>query len=244
MGYKMSMNLLLYEALRRARSEKFFTPDSQSEEDIENFQPVAKAIIHASENGYIQKILPSQISMGGQLYYNGIYVISGLSFKGESLLKEFAGEPTPADNNLNELIVKLSSHSIKENWNKALHRRKEDPAGAITSARSTMEAALKWIIEQRGASPTDSNKELFKQTIKVLGIETQGKPIEKLLEGLDLILRGIGEMRNKHGDAHGPASSSPTVSDNEAGLCVNLSSAVILYFLEEFEQVKIKNSDF
>lgn len=240
----MSVNLLLYEALRRARSENFFKPDSQSVEDIEKFQPIAKAIIHASENGYIQKIHAKQTSMNGRLYYDGIYIISGLSFNGESLLQEFAGEPTPADNNLNELIVKLSSHSIREKWNKALHRRKDDPTGAITAARSTMEAALKWIIEQRGGIPTDSNKELFKQTIKVLGIESQSKPIEKLLEGIDLIMRGLGDMRNKHGDAHGPASSSLTVSDNEAGLCVNLTSAVVLYFLEEFERVKMENSAF
>src|SRR5690606_18799312 len=103
----------------------------------------------------------------------------------------------PADNALDDLLSQLPSHVIREKWEKALFRRKDDPSGAITAARSTMEAALKWIIEQRGGQPKNNNRDLFNDTINILGIETQGRPVESLMEGIDLIMRGVGNMRNK-----------------------------------------------
>jgi len=77
--------------------------------------------------------------------------------------------------------------------------------------------------------------ELFSKAIDALGLVVKGKPIEKTIEGLNSIIWGIGDMRNKHGDAHGAASDAISPTKSEAGLCVNLAGAAALYLLEEFE---------
>ena len=168
-------------------------------------------------------------------YYAVILVRGGLTYKGEQLLQQFSGQPTPLDESLADLFERVPGHSIREKWDKALHRRITDPSGAITAARALLESTLKWIIEQRGGKPTDSNKVLFSKAIDALGLEVKGKPIEKTIEGLSSIIWGIGDMRNKHGDAHGTASDAIPPTKYEAGLCVNLAGAVALYLLEEFE---------
>lgn len=236
----MSIDILLHETLLRVRRGEVFKASSQSEDDLKIFQRIANTIIYATDKGYIERIQSSKTSIGGMLYYDAISVISGLTYQGEILLQEATFEPNPADNALDDLLSQLPSHVVRERWEKALLRRKDDPSGAVTAARSTVEAALKWIIEQRGGKPQNNNKDLFNGTINILGIETQGRPVENLIEGIDLIMRGIGEMRNKQGDAHGLSSTKHPLSDSEAGLCVNLAGVVVLYFLEEFEKTQIR----
>lgn len=171
------------------------------------------------------------------MYYAAILVSGGLTYEGDRLLEESSGEPTPADETLAELFDRIPSYSIREKWEKALHRRIRDPSGAITAARSLLESTLKWIVEQRGGKITENNKELFNRAIDALGIEIKGKPIERTIEGLSSIIWGIGDMRNTYGDAHGATSNSAPPTKSEAGFCVNLAGAAALYLLGEFESV-------
>ncbi|SDE96811.1 abortive infection family protein [Phytopseudomonas seleniipraecipitans] len=232
----MSIDILLHEVLRKIHSGvKSFGPESSSPNDLKKFQDIAKTVVHAYSQGYIEKMIPRKESMSGNGYYAVILVNGGLTYEGERLLQESSGEPTPADEALAELLDRTPSYSIREKWEKALHRRITDPSGAITAARSLLETTLKWIIEQRGGKAIESNKELFSRAIDALGVEVKGKPIEKTIEGLSSIIWGIGDMRNKHGDAHGAASSSIPPTKSEAGFCVNLAGAAALYLLEEFE---------
>ncbi|HBN9865290.1 TPA: abortive infection family protein [Pseudomonas aeruginosa] len=230
------MDMLLHEILREVkRGVTSFDPSSSADGDIQRFQAIAKTVVHAHNKGYISRIIPHMESMSGQRFYSCILVDGGLTFPGEQALIDLSGQPTPADEALADILNRISSYSIRERWEKALHRRITDPSGAITAARSLLEATLKWIVEQRGGKPSENNKELFNQVINFLGIEVKGKPIERTINGLNTIIWGIGEMRNNHGDAHGAASNSmpPTVSD--AGFCVNLAGAAALFLLEEFE---------
>ena len=232
----MAMDVLLHEALRKINSGvKSFEPDSSSSDDIKKFQSLAKTIVHAHSLGYIEQMISRKEHHSGNGYYAVILVRGGLTYKGEQLLQQFSGQPTPLDESLADLFERVPGHSIREKWDKALHRRITDPSGAITAARALLESTLKWIIEQRGGKPTDSNKALFSKAIDALGLEVKGKPIEKTIEGLSSIIWGIGDMRNKHGDAHGAASDAIPPTKYEAGLCVNLAGAVALYLLEEFE---------
>lgn len=235
----MTMDVLLHEILRKIHSGvRSFQPDSSSPEDIINFQRIAKSIVHAHSQGYLDQIIPRREHHTGNGYYAVILVRGGLSFKGEHILQQFSGQPTPVDESLADLLGKIPGQSIREKWNKALHRRITDPSGAITTARALLETTLKWIIEQRGGKPTDNNKELFSKAIDALGLEVKGKPIERTIEGLNSIIWGIGDMRNKHGDAHGAASDAIAPTKSEAGFCVNLAGAAALFLLEEFESSK------
>lgn len=232
----MSMDVFLHEALRNIHSGVMsFKPESPSPDDIKKFQNLAKAIVHAHTLGYIEQMIPHKEHYSGHGHYDVILVRGGLTHEGALKLQEFSGQPTPVDESLADLFGRIPSHSIREKWEKALHRRITDPSGAITAARALLETTLKWIIEQRGDKPTENNKELFNKTIDALGLVVKGKPIEKTIAGLDSIIWGIGDMRNKHGDAHGAASDAVAPTKSEAGFCVNLAGSVALYLLEEFE---------
>ncbi|HCF9254930.1 TPA: abortive infection family protein [Pseudomonas aeruginosa] len=232
----MDMDLLLHEVLRKINSGvTSFKPESFSPEDLKKFQPFAKAIVHAHALGYIEKMIPHREYHSGAEHYDIILVRGGLTHEGVLQLQVFSGQPTPADEILTNLLEGISSHSIRESWEKALNRRSTDPRGAITAARALLEATLKWIIEQRGGSVTDKNNELFNRAISALGLDLKGKPLEKTIQGLNAIIWSVGDMRNRHGDAHGAASCDNSPTKNEAGFCVNLASAAALYLLEEFE---------
>lgn len=230
------MDILLHEILRKVKSgSTCFEPSSDSSEDVRKFQPIAKAVIYARDNGYLERIIADRDPTSIEGFYCAVLVSGGLTYSGETLLQEVSGQPTPADETLTQLLGHIPSYNIREKWEKALHRRIADPSGAITAARSLLETTLKWIIEQRGGKPTENNKELFNRAIDALGIEVKGKPIEKTINGLNTIIWGIGEMRNNHGDAHGAASNSTPPTVSEAGFCVNLAGAAALFLLEEFE---------
>lgn len=232
----MSMDVLLHEVLRKVKSGgNFFDPEQDAGGDLEKFQSIAKAVVHAQSKGYLSRMIPS---MDGQRAYDRILVDGGLTYEGECFLQKLSGQLTPADEALTDLLGRLSSYEIREKWGKALSRRVADPSGALTAARSLLETTLKFIIEQRGGTPTDDNKKLFHSAIDALGIEAKGKPIEKIIEGLNSIIWGIGDMRNMHGDAHGATSNSTSPTVRQAGFCVNLACAAALYLLEEFEASK------
>ncbi|WP_179057937.1 MULTISPECIES: abortive infection family protein [Pseudomonas] len=234
------MNLLLHEVLRKVKSgATSFSPQKDASGDPDKFQAIAKAVIYAHKQGYISRIIPQIDSMSGHMSYSLILVDGGLTFEGECHLNELSGQPTPADDVLTDLLIRIPSYNIRDKWEKALHRRVTDPSGAITAARSLLETTLKWIIEERGGKPTENNRELFSRAIDALGIVVKGQPVEKTIEGLNSIIWGIGEMRNRLGDAHGAASSSTPPTVSEAGFCVNLAGAAALYLLEEFEASQV-----
>lgn len=230
------MNFLLHEILRKIKSgSTSFDYQNDADGDLEKFQDIAKTLIYANKQKYIDTIITQTDPRIITRHYIAILINGGLTFEGECYLSEISGQPTPTDEALTILLSRIPSQNIRDKWEKALHRRIADPSGAITAARSLLETTLKWIIEQRGGKSTESNKELFSKAINLLGINIKGQPIEKTIEGLNAIIWGIGDMRNKHGDAHGPASNSTSATAREAGFCVNLAGAAALFLLEEFE---------
>ncbi|MCS8145811.1 abortive infection family protein [Pseudomonas aeruginosa] len=238
------MTLLLHEVLRKVKAgAKLFCPQGDARGDLDKFQVIAKTVVYAYEQGYISRIIPRMESISGQTYYNLVLVDGGLTFEGEGFLDQLSGQPTPADEELDGLLNRIQSYNIRDRWEKALSRRVTDPSGAITAARSLLETTLKWIILERGGGePVENNKELFNRALDALGIVVQGQPVEKSIEGLRSIIWGIGEMRNRLGDAHGAVSSSAQATVSEAGFCVNLAGATALFLLEEFEASQAKRS--
>ncbi|HBO0245213.1 abortive infection family protein [Pseudomonas aeruginosa] len=237
------MTLLLHEVLRKVKTgAKSFCPQSDARGDLDKFQAIAKTVVYAYEQGYISRIIPRMESVSGQTYYTLVLVDGGLTFEGESFLDQLSGQPTPADEELVDLLTRIQSYNIRDRWEKALSRRVTDPSGAITAARSLLETTLKWIIEERGGKPIENNRALFNRAIDALGIAVKGQPVERTIEGLSSIIWGIGEMRNRLGDAHGAVSDSALPTVSEAGLCVNLAGATALFLLEEFEASQAKYS--
>ena len=65
-----------------------FESPEDTPHSIRGFQITAKALAHANEDGLLEQCEFSKDSIDGDLFYNGVYVIGGLSYKGEEFLRQ------------------------------------------------------------------------------------------------------------------------------------------------------------
>ena len=63
------------------------------------------------------------------------------------VIDELEFEGTPVERQASELLRKLDRDSVVSAWDRALARRREDPEGAITAARSLLESVCKHILD-------------------------------------------------------------------------------------------------
>ena len=69
------------------------------------------------------------------------------------LLSELEGQTnTPADTNVSEVLARFNADTVHVVWQKALDRKREDPEGAITSARTLLETVCKHVLDQTNIS--------------------------------------------------------------------------------------------
>lgn len=118
-----------------------------------------------------------------------------------------------------------------------------DYYGAITNARSLVEAILTEIEKELDASAPEYDGDLvklYKRVAKLLNLGPERKDIsdtlKQILNGLSSIIAGLAGLRNKMSDAH-VASYKP--SKHHAKLAVN-SAKTICDFLFESKQYQRK----
>jgi hypothetical protein len=139
---------------------------------------------------------------------------------------------SPVDDIFNTTLNELNVHEvIREQWQKGLKRRKEDPEGAITIARSMIESTCKFILDQEGEEYDDGSDlpKLYKkiQTKLNLAPDQHTEPLFKqILGSTTSIVQGLGAIRNKISDAHGPGVRSYKPSQRHAQLAVNLAGTM------------------
>lgn len=76
------------------KGKNSFAPASDSLFDIKKFQSVAKVLVYADQQGWLDSFLPHPSNSTGTSYYDLILVQNGLSYKGELYLQNM-----PPDNN-------------------------------------------------------------------------------------------------------------------------------------------------
>ncbi|MDO8260318.1 MAG: abortive infection family protein [Candidatus Magasanikbacteria bacterium] len=136
-----------------------------------------------------------------------------------------------------ELIKGLNVPIIAEHWKKTSERLKNDPEGAITSAKSMVETVCKHILDVHKETYTeyDDIKSLYKNTSKVLKIDTNPKinqTLLKIFSGCTSTITGIAELRNQVGDAHGKGISYSKINNIFAELAVNLSGSMTIFLIK------------
>jgi hypothetical protein len=118
-----------------------------------------------------------------------------------------------------------------------------DYDGAITNARSLLEAVLLEIEYKINKTETKYNgdlNQLYKRVQKSLNLEPSRKDIsdslKQILRGIISIVGGIAPLRNKMSDAH---ARTYKPSEHHAKLAVNSVYTISMFLLESFEyQVK------
>lgn len=141
-----------------------------------------------------------------QLKYDGYEIVpDGLSFK----VRELSGGQVKLEAQIS-ITDELTQLTIDENIRKCEAKLSEgDFSGAITNARSLIEAVLTGIERELDSTAPDYDgnlNALYKRVQKLLNIEPDRKdisePLKQILSGLSSVVNGLAAMRNKMSDAH------------------------------------------
>ena len=150
---------------------------------------------------------------------------------------------TPSDGVISEKLTTVDSASIQTTWQKALERRLTDAEGAITSARTLLEAVCKYILdeEQIAYSERDDLPKLYGLAAKQLNMSPSQHTeqlFKQILGGCHAVVEGLGALRNKLSDAHAGGKTSVRPLPRHAELAVNLAGTMATFILATWEQKK------
>lgn len=125
-------------------------------------------------------------------------------------------------------------------WARALERRADDPEGAITSARTLLEAVCKHILDESCAQYDDSADlpKLYRATAEALDLAPSQQSednLKRIFGGCQTVVENLGSLRNKLSDAHGKGKSLTKPAPRHAELAVNLSGAIAMFLVETWE---------
>ncbi|MCG2786502.1 MAG: abortive infection family protein [Anaerolineae bacterium] len=150
------------------------------------------------------------------------------------------GSKTPSDQTVSDVLKRFNAESVQIVWTKALDRRKSDPEGAITAARTLLETICKHILDEKGIEYT--NRTDLPQLYHLVSIELSLSPCQytedifkQILGGCSSIVNGLGTLRNRLGDAHGQGKKTVRPAARHAELAVNLAGSVALFLVETWE---------
>lgn len=147
---------------------------------------------------------------------------------------------SPADHIFADTLGKLDASHVQSAWAKALERRATDPEGAITSARTLIEAVCKHILDESGADYDDGAElpKLYKTAAEELNLAPSQHTeavFKQVLGGCTSVVEGLGSLRNRLSDAHGKGRVASKPAARHAELAVNLSGALATFLLSTWE---------
>lgn len=147
----------------------------------------------------------------------------------------------PLDDETSTLLKTFDSDGVHEVWERALERRLSDPQGAITLARTLLEAVIKKILDEMAVSYSDTDDlpklyGLVAVHLKLAPNAHSEVPIKSILGGAHSVVNGLGTLRNRLSDAHAPgARLRAKPSPRHAALAVNMAGAMATFLVETWK---------
>jgi Abortive infection C-terminus len=147
----------------------------------------------------------------------------------------------PADKDISTALKTFDAEGVHRAWEKALERRRSDPEGAITSARTLVETVCKRVLDEAGATYAEDEDlpKLYRAVAETLALAptSQTEPVFKsILGSCQNIVNNLGTLRNKIGDAHGKGGRPVRASARHAALVVNLAGAMATFLVETYSE--------
>jgi hypothetical protein len=172
-----------------------------------------------------------------------------ISAQFQPLLDFLSESGTPADAGITASLEQYDADGVQHVWQKALQRRKLDPEGAITSARTLLEEVCKHILEDAGSVPHDKwdLPKLYGEASKTMNLAPSQHTedvFKRILGGCQNIVENLGGLRNKISDAHGGGRQKVKPAERHAALAVNLAGSMAMFLIETWiiQRAKIKAS--
>ena len=148
-----------------------------------------------------------------------------------------ATQSQPADSIVSDALAYFDEAGIHMVWQRALERRQTDPEGAITLARTLLEAVCKHIIEGAGATYNERDElpRLYRIAAECLNLAPDQHTediFKRILGSCQAVVEGLGAIRNKLSDAHGRGPKPARATGRHAALAVNLAGAMAMFLVE------------
>ncbi len=147
---------------------------------------------------------------------------------------------TSSDEPIGQMLNRVDSPHVSAAWQEALERRASDPTGAITSAGTLIETVCKYILDEQQVdySDTDDLSKLYRLTADSLHLSPSQhleQRFSEILGGCQTVVEGLGDICNRHGDAHGTKSAGVRPAPRHAELAVNLAGTMATFLLATWE---------
>jgi hypothetical protein len=216
--------------------------------DNRTYQALRQALIEENE---VKELLPSMVRTNRNLDTFWPYIqreaakyaerreIIGQAFN--RLMDHLDGRKiAPNDKMASDILETFDADAVHAVWEKALARRDSDPEGAITVARTLLEAVTKRILDElnEAYSEKDDLPKLYTKAAKVLNLapnQNTEEPIKAILGGAMNLVNGIGTLRNRLSDSHARGGKLPVKpSPRHTSLAVNTAGAVATFLVETF----------
>lgn len=173
---------------------------------------------------------------------NGAYAArrKHLTSEFQPLLDYLSDLGAPADAGVAATLSRYNAEGVTDAWDKAINRRKTDPEGAITSARTLLEEICKHILEDAGETPRDKwdLPKLYSETSKLMKLSPSQHTedtFKRILGGCQSVVENLGGLRNKISDAHGGGRMKIRPTERHAALAVNLAGSMAMFLIETWE---------
>jgi Abortive infection C-terminus len=154
---------------------------------------------------------------------------------------EYLQQPplTPAEEVVHGTLSTIDSAHVRLAWQKAIDRRRIDPDGAITIARTLVEAVCKHVLGTGAYENAWDLPRLYKETARRLRLDPDrhaDESLKQLLRGCGTAVDGLAAVRNKLGDAHGKGPDDPIPERLHAELVVNLAGTMAGFLIAVWEE--------
>lgn len=150
---------------------------------------------------------------------------------------------TPTDASTLDALQDFHLSDVHEIWQRALSRKSEDPAGAITLARTLLESVCKYVLDEEGV-PYDQNADLPKlwyATADLLNLapsQHSQEAFRAILGNTQSIVNNIATLRNRLSDSHGQGRAPIKPKPRHAEFVVNLAGTMASFVAATWRERK------
>jgi len=149
---------------------------------------------------------------------------------------------SPAHTEIAAVLKSFDETGVHAAWSRAIERKRDDPEGAITAARTLVETVCKHILDELNVA-YDSDKVGLHELYKLVAAELNLSPSQhteeifrQILGGCAAIVSGLGALRNRLGDAHGKGKRPVKPAPRHAELAVNLAGTLALFLITTWRE--------
>ena len=161
---------------------------------------------------------------------SAIYKIAEIARSGER----------PADQMISETLISFDESGVHEAWQKALERRRDDPEGAITAAKTLLETVCKHIIDEAGGEyGQDDLPKLYATAAEALNLapnQHSEAVFKAILGNCQSVVGNLAGIRNKLGDSHGQGKRHVRPKPRHAELAVNLAGTMAMFLVASWQE--------